>query len=62
MDGAQIKERSRAWDEQLARHDRIEVGLRRGRLGQLDVHPHLLAAWIDARGAEPHGVGDVSPD
>ena len=35
MDGAQIKERFHAWDEQLARHDRIEVGLRRGRLTAL---------------------------
>jgi len=32
MDGAQVMERFREWDEQLARHDRIEVGLRRGRL------------------------------
>jgi hypothetical protein len=32
MDDAQVMERFRAWDEQLARHDRIEVGLRRRRV------------------------------
>jgi hypothetical protein len=32
MDDAQVLERFREWDERLARHDRIEVKLRRRRL------------------------------
>ncbi|MFL6002257.1 MAG: hypothetical protein ACJ72P_05565, partial [Nocardioides sp.] len=32
MDDARVMERFRSWDQELARHDRIEVGLRRRRV------------------------------